>query len=149
MKGDILTKIETSIEINASPEKVWPMIQWDRLPEWYDPVKKVEWTSKEKYKVGSTVHIIDKFKGFKGDWYAEMTESIENEKLSWRATKGFTGSGFRALTPTKDGTKMTDVMEYEMPYSVLGKLIGKLGMYKAFDTSFEVGLKKLKDMMEK
>jgi len=38
--GDILTRIEKSIEINAPPEKIWPMIQWDRTPEWYTP-----WTS--------------------------------------------------------------------------------------------------------
>lgn len=149
MKGEILARIEKLIEINAPPEKIWPMIQWDRLPEWYDPVKKVEWTSKEKYTVGTTVRIIDKFKGFKGDWNAEMTEYIENKKVSWRATKGFTGFGTRTLSPAKEGTKMTDMMDYEMPYSVLGKLLGKLGMYKAFDKSFDVGLKKLKDMVEK
>ena len=133
----------------APPEKIWLTIQWEKLPEWYNRVKKVEGASKDKYKVGSTVREIDKFKGFKGDWMLRMTEYTENEKVSWRTTKGFTGSGSRTLSPTKEGTKMTDMMEYELPYSVLGKLIGKLGMYKAFDKSFDVGLKKLKDMMEK
>jgi len=38
---------------------------------------------------------------------------------------------------------------YELPYSLLGKLIDKLHTRKAMEKSFEVGLKKLKDMMEK
>jgi len=32
LNGDILTIAEKSIEINAPPEKIWPLIQWDRTP---------------------------------------------------------------------------------------------------------------------
>ena len=44
---------------------------------------------------------------------------------------------------------MTIDATYELPYSVLGKLIDKLRFRKAMEKSFEAGLKKLKDMMEK
>ena len=52
------------------------------------------------------------------------------------------------LEPIAKGTKVTYLMDYEMPYSVLGKLIDKLRFRKAMEKSFEVGLKKLKSMME-
>ena len=52
-----MTRIEGSIEINASPEKVWSMIVHDRLPEWFDLFKKIELTSKEDDKLGATHHM--------------------------------------------------------------------------------------------
>jgi uncharacterized membrane protein len=145
-----LTRIEKSIEINAPPEKVWPTMFWDGWLEWYAPFKKIEDTSKEKNKVGSTVHVKGELAGLKMEFDGEITEVIENEKVTWRTTGGsFTGFGSNALAPTKDGTKVTIMMDYEMPYSVLGKLIDKLRFHKAFDKSIDVGLKKLKGMLEK
>ena len=118
--------------------------------EWYAPFKKVEHTSKEIDKVGATVHIATELAGIKSAWEAEHTEIIENEKASWRTTGGgFTGFGFNAISPTKTGSKVTVMMEYDLPYSVLGKLIDKLRFHKALEKSFDVGLQKLKDMMEK
>jgi len=88
MKGDILTKIENSIEISASPEKVWPMIQWDKIPEWYAPWKKIEWTSKDNRKVGSAVRINVKIASMKAKSDYETAEFIENEKVVRRSTGG-------------------------------------------------------------
>ena len=145
-----MTKIEKSIEIKASPEKIWPMIQWDRTPEWYPDWKKVEWTSKDKDKVGSTVHIYVEAAGMKTELDYETTEVIENEKVAFRSTsKNFKATGYHSLSPTKAGTKVTIFADYELPYSVLGKLFNKVAFHRTMEKSFEVGLKKLKDMMEK
>ncbi len=145
-----MARIEKSIEIKVSPEKVWPMVQWERTPEWYAQFKKVEHTSKEKNAVNETVHIIAEVAGMKAEWDAETTELVMNEKKKWRSIGGnFTGFGSTVLSPTKEGTEVTIMMEYELPYSVLGKLIDKLRVQKAMEKSFDVGLKKLKDILEK
>ena len=52
-----MARVEKSIEINATPEKIISTMKWERFPEWFDSRKKVEWTSKEKEKAGSTLHI--------------------------------------------------------------------------------------------
>jgi uncharacterized membrane protein len=110
----------------------------------------VEWTSEEKNKVGSTVHIYVEAGGMKAELDYETTEIIENEKVAFRSIgKNFKAIGFHGLTPTENGTKVTIDATYELPYSVLGKLIDKLRFRKAMEKSFEAGLKKLKDMMEK
>ncbi len=102
MVGDILAKIDESIEISAPSEKIWPMIQWDRIPEWMDVFKKVEWTSKDKYKAGSTLHIIGVAAGVKAEFDAENTEATQDEKVAWRTTAGnVKGGGVWALSPTK------------------------------------------------
>ncbi len=145
-----MTRIEKSIEINATPEKIWPLIQWEKIPEWHTEFKKIEVTSKDKYKVGSTVHEIIEVGGTIREMDAEITEFTENEKVAWRTTGGaFTASGYFALSPTKAGTKVTQMMDYELPYSVFGKLIDKLRVHKAIDESYDVALKKLKDIIEK
>jgi hypothetical protein len=45
-RGDILTRIEKSIDIKASPEKVWELLALDRASEWNEgSVKNVEYTT--------------------------------------------------------------------------------------------------------
>jgi coenzyme Q-binding protein COQ10 len=148
--GEILTRIEKPIEINAPPEKIWPIVEWEKLPEWFETVKKVEWTSKEKNKVGATLHMKAEAAGTKAEYDAEITEWIENEKMAWRTTGGnITLIASSTLTPTKTGTKATFTEDYELPYSVLGKIIDKLRVHKAMEKDAERALKKLKDMAEK
>lgn len=145
-----MTRIEKSIEINAPPEKIWPLLHWENCPQWYAPFKKVEHTSKEKHVVGETVHIRGEVAGVKAEWDGETTEKIENQKITWRSIGGsFTGFGTYVLTPAKAGTKLGMMMDYEMPYSILGKLMDKLKFQKAFEKSIDDGLKKLKEIAEK
>jgi carbon monoxide dehydrogenase subunit G len=141
-----LTRIENSIEINAPPEKVWSMIQWDKMAEWLPSIKKVGWTS-ENHLAGATVEVKSELAGIKGVMDVETTEYVENEKLAWRA-RNFKMSGARALSPITKGTKVDIVDEYEMPYSILGKLIDKLRFRKAVVRNNEIGLNKLKAMLE-
>jgi uncharacterized membrane protein len=144
----ILTRVVKSIEVKASPEKIWPLIQWDRTPEWYDDWKK-DWTSEDENKVGSTVHIYVDAAGTKAELDYETTEIIENEKVAFRSIgKNFKATGFHGLTPAENGTIVTIDATYELPYSVIGKLIDKLRFRKEMERSFEAGLKKLKEMME-
>jgi uncharacterized membrane protein len=148
--GDVLTRIEKSIEINAPKEKVWSLLEWEKTPEWYEPFKKVVVTSKEKNVVGETAHISGEIAGVKAEWDAETTEIIENKKHAWRSIGGsFTGFESFEFSPANAGTKLTAMMDYEMPYSVFGKLIDKLRVHKAMEKSVEEGLKNLKGMAEK
>jgi hypothetical protein len=43
-----MTRIEKSIDINASPEKIWQFMSWERTPEWYAAFRKVVHTSEDK-----------------------------------------------------------------------------------------------------
>jgi uncharacterized membrane protein len=148
--GDILARVEKSIEINAPRDKVFSLINWDSVPEYYDSIKKVEWTSEPKMKVGATVHVLSEIAGSKSEWNAEITEYKENEKVSWRTTSGNMTIIYNAtLDPVKAGTKLTTSFDYEPPYSILGKLIDKLRVHKALEKESEQALQKMKDIAEK
>jgi len=151
-----LVRIEKSIEIKASPKKVWEMLALDRLPEWdkgyEENLKSVEYTSevrtpKDKYKVGSTAHGIPKKQG---EYDFKITESLENEKITY----DMKGGGFKGLTVTSIlesvdvGTKFTFVLDVELPWGFFGKSLGKL-MKGIGEKDAEKSLGKLKSILEK
>ena len=149
-----MTRMEKSIEIKASPEKVWEMLALDRFQEWLDECKSVEYTSKvrtpeDKYRVGASAHVTEKH----GKYDLEIMESLENEKITARS-KGM-GEGRVTITvtyilrPVAQGTKLTYAMDYEMPGGILGKGLDKLFGAKHAEKGIEKSLDKLKNILEK
>ena len=148
--GDVLGRVEKAIEIEASPDKVWEMLALDRWPEWMDGWKNAEYTSevrksKDKYKVGALAHITE----LNTKYDFEITESLENEKITF-LSKG-KGGGRLTMTityilePLEKGTKLTYAMDYEPPWGLLGKALGKLTAGRIVEKE----LKKLKSILEK
>ena len=68
-------------------------------------------------------------------------------------TKTIGASKFKAtllitLEPTAKGTKLTYSMDYELPYSVLGKLVDKLKVGKEMEKNIVVAMEKAKKALE-
>lgn len=144
-----MARIEESIEINASPERIWSLVDWTRVPEWFNSITKVEWISKGKMEVGATVHVLSNLSGVKGEWNAEITEFIDKESVSWRTISGNPTIIYHAtLNPTKNGFRLTTAFDYEMPHSILGKIIDKLRFHKAMEKETVEALKKMKKVAE-
>jgi len=146
--------MEKTIEINASPEKVWELLAWDRVPEWEEGYRKnlksMEYTSKvstleDKYRVGTTAHVTLK----RGESDLEITESIQNEKITFQSK----GGGLNAiikylLEPVEGGTKFTYRVDYEIPMGILGRALSR--MFKGSGVrDVEKSLANLKNIVEK
>jgi len=145
-----MARIESSIEISSKPQNVWSLITWDRVPEWYDSIKKVTWTSKGRMEVGATVHVLSDIAGVKGEWDAEITEFVDNESVTWRTTSGNPTIIYHAnVVPSELGSKVTTAFDYELPYSVLGKIIDKLRVHKSLEKEADKALQKMKVVAEK
>jgi len=144
-----LARIEKSMEINAPADKIWKMLFWDRIPEWLSGIKRAEYTSDNNEAVGATAHVVSETAGIKAEWDVETTEYVENEKARWRSTGGdVTAIELTTLNPTKTGTKITFVIDYDLPYSILGKIVDKLLVSREMDSNIENGLVTLKNMLE-
>ena len=148
-----MTRVETSIVINAPPERVWEMLALDRMPEWMDDLKSSEYitevrTPEDRYKVGTTAHWI---KVDKEDHDMEIVESLGNEKIVFRTSPihGVRMTGTFTLRPTEAGTEMTYAADYTMPWGVLGKFLDKVMIKKAMLKDIEGESKKLKSILEK
>ena len=145
-------RLERTIMIRASPDKVWEMLAFDAATEWMgDLMTSAEYTSEvrspeDKFRVGATAHA-STHSGMEYD--LEITESIRNEKMTSRASFGsMTSIGTYSLKPTESGTEVTYVMAYEWS-SLLGKIFEKLVFGKSAEKESEKGLEKLKSILEK
>jgi uncharacterized membrane protein len=144
-----LTRIEGSIEIKASPEKVWPLLSCEKIPEWYPNIKSHEFTS-EKRGLGATYHVAGEGDGQKFEYDAEVTEYVENSRVAWRTISGdWTAFGSTTLEPTEGGTKVAMVNDYQLPYSIIGKIIDRLKVRKSMENALEKALENLKVMAER
>jgi len=149
---------ETSIEIKASPEKVWGMLALDRWSEWNVgrgftslPIEKgIKFTSEvntpeDKYRMGASARptTYDQLT-FK------VTESLKNEKITYLIEEpGRNSSITLVLEPVEDGTKLTYAVSYEMPWGIFGKFIEKLFAKRMGEGQLEKSLEKLKSILEK
>lgn len=75
-----MTKIEKSIEINASPQNVWMAILHENMPQWFEQFKKVEWTTRQIHEKGSVFRVSSEIAGEKSDFDAGMIEAKENQR---------------------------------------------------------------------
>ncbi|MDH5441526.1 MAG: SRPBCC family protein [Candidatus Bathyarchaeota archaeon] len=147
-----MARTEKSIEIRASPEKVWEILALDRMPEWAfkGQLKSVEYTSEvrtpeDKYRVGATAHIIDK----RSQHDVEITESLENEKMIYRSKPPYyTYTATYILKPIEGRTKLTWISDVEMPWGILGRALGGLTR-GAGEKQAEKALENLKSILEK
>ena len=147
-----MTRIETSIVIDAPAKKVWEMLALDRQAEWMVEWKSAECTSEvrtpeDKYRVGASAHVTEKH----GEFDLEITESLENEKITalskgkykypWMGGGRVTMTVTYTLKPVEEGTKLTYAMGYEMFGGTLGKGYLEKGIEKS--------LNNLKSILEK
>jgi uncharacterized protein YndB with AHSA1/START domain len=145
-----MDRVEKSIEIRAPPEKVWEMLALDRWSEWntghFLDTKNMKFTSEvntpaDRYRVGASAY---PSAHPKADF--KVTESIENEKITY-LHEGEAPMTY-ILKPTDEGTRLTYVVEYEMPWGILGKLL--LGLLRGMgERDLEKGFEKLKSILEK
>ena len=149
--------IEKTIEIKASPEKVWEMLALDMLSEWMF-FERVEYTSEiitpeDKYRVGATAHGTPNG-GELNNCYFEITDSLENEKITYRLWEkvyhGISGGLVTSiLEPMEGGTRFTYEFNLnEIPWGILGKIISPLIM-RMGKKDFDQSLKNLKYNLEK
>jgi len=137
-------KLTKSVEIGASPEKVFTFIcDMKKMNDARKGWAEGEWTSEGPVGVSTTSHYVGAAGGSQSEWDLEITEFVKNKKLASRTigTSKFKMGSLFTFEPTAKGTKMTYSMDYKLPYSILGKLVDKLRVGKDID-------KRMGEMME-
>ena len=144
-----MARLEKSTVIRAEPEEVWGMLFWDRIPEWLSGFKSAEYTSEVKDTVGATAHVVSEAAGVKVEWDVEITGYEENERATWRSTGGdVTAIGLTNLERAEGGTRVSFMIDYDLPYSVLGRIVDRLVVGRETERDIERGLETLKRTLE-
>jgi len=148
--GLFLARIERSIEVFASPEEVFRYLrELERMPEWMPSCKSHRITSERRYGVGVTSHCVMDHSGRTIEWDSVITEWEENRRLTWHCEEPTKNDGTFLLEPTERGTKVTFIMNYELPYSVLGMIIDRLKVSKEIERDIAEALSRLKEKVER
>ena len=144
-------KASRSIEIEASPEKVFAfMCDMEKMNEITKGREESEYTSKGPLGVGTIKHTVGKAGRFTEESNFEITEFVKDRKVSMRTigasrVKMIVSQSFE---PTAKGTKLTVTNDYEVPYTILGKLVDKIMVQKNIEKAMERNLKNIKKALE-
>ena len=147
-----MTKLTISKIIQASPEKIFAFVISERMNEVWGEWMIGKWDSKEPVGVGSVGHFDTRgmLANF-GKMTGTVTEFELNKKMTMHSVdaKGKMGSyDTMLLEPTTTGTKTTYITQYDVPYSVFGKLIDKVKIRKDMEAMHVKMLENLKRILE-
>ena len=146
-----MTKSTKSIEIEASPEKVFTFVNdIEKMNKIGKGFFEGEYISKGPVGVGTTIHFVGKAGGSQAEYDMEYTEFEKNKKMishSIRASK-LDLKTWWTLEPTAKGTKVTHGGDYKLPYSILGKILDKLWTRRNMEKTIEKILEEMKKALE-
>jgi carbon monoxide dehydrogenase subunit G len=120
-------KIQKSIEIKATPEKIWPwLIEPEKIMKWFTLLKKFEYTGEKRGGAGTTFYYEEKSSGQLMKMNYKVTEWVENRKIAFGVTSGSLKKDdqFWSIEPTTGGSKLTWFEDVDIGF--IGKIIGPL-----------------------
>ncbi len=146
-----MTLLLQSIILKTSAEEIFMFINdADKMNQACKGWLESKYTSKGPISVGTTMHCRGTAGGQTAEWDIEIVEFERNKRLASRST---TGSKFKIadlflLEPITEGTKATYSMDYELPYSFLGKLLDKIMVRKEMENNMGKMMDNIKRALE-
>lgn len=119
-------KVEKSIDIKTSPEKLWPLLyKKENLMKWHLNVEEFDYIGDKHSGLGAKFYMVGKRDVRPMRSVCEITEWQDNKKLTmneiWGMTKKFQ-TRF-TIEPTKDGSRLTMFWDTVMPYWIIGQVM--------------------------
>jgi uncharacterized protein YndB with AHSA1/START domain len=144
-------RIQKVIEVNVPTSRIWPyFVEPERIMQWCITFKRFEYTSDQRSGVGTPIYIEEQASGQLMKMNFETAEWKENEKVGLRMISGGSLKSYEqswSLETTSSGSKVTFMEDIELPYGVIGKLLGLiLGGMSA--STVDKMLAKLKSLVE-
>jgi uncharacterized protein YndB with AHSA1/START domain len=116
-------KVQRSVEIKATPEKVWPWLtEPEKIMKWFTLLKKFEYTGEKRDGPGATFYYEEKSGGQLMKMNYKVSEWVENKKIAFVLTSGSLKKDDQvwSLESTTAGSRFTMFEDLEM--GILGKV---------------------------
>ena len=103
------TKVQKSITVDVPVSMAYNQwTQFEEFPQFMGGIQKVEQLNDRR------LHWVAEIAGVKREWYAEILEQRQDEKVAWAASEGATNAGAVTFAPNGAGrTLVTLDLEYE------------------------------------
>ena len=145
-------KVQRSIDIESTPEKVWPfLVEPDKIMKWCFTLSNFEYKIQNNEGVGAEFKYIEKGKTRNITVECIVTKWIENKRISFKMTKG---TGLKQydeswiIDEIPSGIRFRFIQNSELPYGIIGKLMVPISRKRAEATVHKM-LLKLKSGVEK
>jgi uncharacterized protein YndB with AHSA1/START domain len=147
-----MTKSTATIEIQASPEKVFAFLVSEKANDIWKEWVVTKWASDGPVGIGSTAHSVGMGRNKGGEWNIEVTEFVKNQKMTMRSVgtrkRALDSTNSFVLETTTSGTMVTYSIDYRMPYSILGKMVDRLMLRKGLEMADNRMMGNLKAALE-
>jgi len=144
-------RVQRSIEIAAPPEKIWPfLVDPEKILKWCITFRKFEYTSEQHSGAGTPFYIEEKAGGPLMKLNFSATEWVENGKFASKMTSGNFVKGYEqtwTVEAIPPGSRFTFMEQIELPYGIIGKVMGLFAKRGSEATVGEM-LSKLKSLAE-
>jgi len=123
--------VQQSIEVAAPPERIWALlVEPDNILKWYPTLQTYQYEDPGKRGPGAKVYAEEKASGMLMKLHFEVADWVENRTLALHMTSGTGVKGYDqrwAVEPLPTGSRFTFEEHVELPYGVLGRMMGKVG----------------------
>jgi uncharacterized protein YndB with AHSA1/START domain len=123
--------VRRSVEIAAPPERIWPfLVEPDNVLKWYPTLRRYEYEEADQPGPGARVYAEEKASGMLMKLHFVITDWVENQTVALHMVSGTGVKGYDQtwkLEPLPTGSLFTFEERVELPYGVLGSLIGRIG----------------------
>ncbi len=148
-----MTRIGSSVFIDAPLEQVFARIaQHDSCNDWLEFVSTASYTSGKKAGVGTSAHHLGLIMGRKMEWDGRIIDWVENGRIVWQAISGTPGKmRMKAVNRVEKeavGARYSLEVEYEPPYSILGKIMDLIMTKRSVGQSIQNSNLNLKRILE-
>lgn len=143
-----MATVERSILINAPTEAIDAIaLDGNRLPQWYVGIEQA--TPDDLYpEVGSRVSLVYKAAEVTFNLALTVQELAHGHHISYQMSGMMVGTQEWSYTPEGGQTRLTALVEYEMPGGVLGKIADKLVVERMNARNLEESLENLRALVE-
>ncbi len=143
--------VHRSVEIAAPPERVWPlMVEPDSVKKWYPTLRTYEYEDAGRRGVGAHVYAEEKASGVLMKLHFEIVDWIAERAISLHMITGTGVKGYDqrwTVEPIAAGSRFTFEESVELPYGILGRMIGIVGQ-RSSDAHVNAMLAELKGLAE-
>ncbi|MFC1870214.1 SRPBCC family protein [Chloroflexota bacterium] len=144
-------RVQGAIEIVAPPEKIWPfLVEPEKILQWCVTLEKFEYTGEQRGGVGTTFYFEERAAERLLKLNFVVMEWEENERLTFSKTSGDFLKIYEqrwALMATPYGSRFIFMEQVELPYGIIGKIIGLFARRRS-EATVEEMLVKLKSLSE-
>lgn len=145
-----MTGMTEEIEINVPVERLSTFIaDYANTPRYTEPLVSFKPTTKIKRGEGARFDMAGKIFGIPFQSQLEVADFAENK--GWRL-KRISGTQIEIqwfFRSTEKGTRITYMIEYRLPFGLVGRVIDNLIIRRLTDKGIKKTLQKLKDLLEK